>query len=132
VGLTDADHGELVSANSPRDHFFLAGRGIESPPSPLFHQWNREGPRFVTDDERFAGALVDPSPSLFKGDVEDLAGTAGSRRVGRVNQILPVGSEDRQQDVAALCLGGVIQRLRRFLRGLEYPLSRLSRGTLAA
>src|SRR6185503_2110549 len=64
VGAADGDRRQLVAANAPGDHFFLAGFAVEVPPAAAPGQRHREGPLFVADDERLAGRVwTDQVPS---------------------------------------------------------------------
>ena len=128
VGLAHADGGELVAADPPGDHFLLPGLRVESPAVALFHQRYRERPRFVADDERLlVGVVVGPSPTLFEGDIEHLSILSRRCWVGGINQIFSPRSEDRQQAVGALRLGGVVEGLRRVFGRGEHSLSCFSR-----
>ena len=51
VGAADPDHGELVAPDAAREHFFLAGRGIEAPGVAVLDERHGEGPVLVADDQ---------------------------------------------------------------------------------
>ena len=83
VGAAGRDRLQLVASDPPRQHFFLAGGGVESPSVCLFDERHREGPVLVADDERLStGRRILETPLLSERDSEHLAVHPSGRGIG--------------------------------------------------
>src|SRR5262249_12251346 len=78
---------------------------------------DRERPRLVAEHELLAARrAVDEPPSLAHRRDEHLAVPPSRRRIGRIDQLAALGTEDRDEVVELPALGRVVQRLHRRLR----------------
>ena len=79
-----------------RRHDLLRARGgVESPALRLPDERHRERPVFIAHDKRLRTALrVRQGPSFRGRRAEHFAATPRTRRIGGIDQLLPLGPED--------------------------------------
>ena len=83
VGTGGCDRLQLVASDPPRQHFFLAGGGVESPSVCRFDERHRERPVLVADDERLLiGLRILEMPLLSERNREHPAVHPSGRGIG--------------------------------------------------
>ncbi len=106
-------------------YLFLSGGGVELPAVRALHDWDRERPSLVADDEHFlVGSLIDQSPAFRGRHGEDLEVLACGRLIRRGHQLPSIRAENRQEVVQLSRFGrcdqltnGVFRRGKRSLGG---------------
>ena len=99
---------------------------------PSFDERDRERPFLVANHERFAAVFVVGQPPPFgECRAEGLAVAARGHRVGRVDELLAVGAEDRGQLFHVRRLHDFRERAHRLLGRVEHALLWLRLGARA-
>src|SRR4030095_6803184 len=96
VTATNRNRVQFIGANAAVEELLAAGCGVERPPTRSLHDWNRERPVLVADEEERPGLFLVQGDALLLADFRDeVAGSLTAlRRFAGQNDVVDRGPEE--------------------------------------